>query len=98
MNSLKSNKYILADYLGNFNCLRGVHELKLVLLPSAKFAKYLSKISLQWFESTRMPYEILVARFWLRVGGVPRALVAVSHVIKDKDSGVENAIFSRTLY
>ena len=36
-----------------------------------------------------MRYETLVARFWLRFS---RALVAVSHVIKDKSSGVENAL------
>ena len=37
-----------------------------------------------------MRYETLVAIFWIRVGGVPRALVVVNHVIKDKGSGVGN--------
>ena len=51
------------------------------------------------FESTSMRYETLVARFWLRVRGYacvefPRVHVAVSHVIKDKSSGVENGIAS----
>jgi len=42
-------------------------------------------------ESTSMRYETLVARFRLRVRGVPQSSVAVSHVVKDKSSGVENA-------
>ena len=44
-----------------------------------------------------MRYETLVARFWLCARGVAqlRALVAVSHVIKDKSSGIENALVIR---
>ena len=37
-----------------------------------------------------MRYETLVARFLLRLVEFPRALAAISHVIKDKGSGVKN--------
>ena len=38
----------------------------------------------------RMPYETLVADSGYECVEFPRAVVAVSHVIKDKGSGVEN--------
>ena len=46
------------------------------------------------FESTSMRYETLVARFWLRVRGVPQSSCRRQSRDKDKSSGVENAIFS----
>ena len=42
------------------------------------------------FESTSMRYETLVARFWLRVRGVPQSSCRRQSRDKDKSSGVEN--------
>ena len=51
-----------------------VHELKLLLSPSAQFFNKIPKLDLyNGFESTSMRYETLVARFWLRVLGVPQS-------------------------
>ena len=44
------------------------------------------------FESTSMRYETLVARFWLRVRGVPQSSSRRLSCAKENSSGVENAM------
>ena len=46
------------------------------------------------FESTSMRYETLVARFWLRVRGVPQSSSRRLSCAKEKSSGVENDLRS----
>ena len=49
------------------------------------------------FESTSMRYETLVARFWLRVRGVPQSSSRRLSCAKEKSSGVENVIVTEIL-